>query len=191
MLYPKDPSINVERSEDAITFRWKRPVIEAKLALSIPVIFMAMAVLVAFLPSDSSDPTPAWQILLAFFLFTSPLTYIGIALLVNTSELTADKSNVTFTSGPMPQFRSKQVSSVGAKQFFALKAETASTGHYRANAVYVIDGSDHVHLVVASLPSTFAANQICHELEDFYGIEDMEVYGVTTAPEHPGPRPSR
>ena len=124
-----------------------------------------------------------------FSLLALSLLYPGLVLLLNRIQVRADRMHVVRTCGPIWCMKRIDISALGIKQFFAVSVPTVRTSQSSsAGTIYVIDAQEHVRTLATSLPSSFAANQICHELEDFYGIEDLPVYGVTTDPAHPGPR---
>jgi hypothetical protein len=115
--------------------------------------------------------------------------YGGLALDLNRTRIVATKTCISRAIRPIPTAKGISRSSSGIKQFFAVNSAVRTSDQgYVSNAIYFIDANDHVWCLAANLPSSFAAHHICHELEDFYGIEDMDVYGVTTDPSHPGPR---
>ena len=121
--------------------------------------------------------------------FTFPIIYYGLVVLFNKTRIRADRDRVIRTVGPWPVFRTVSLPALGLRQFFAISNGGSKSSTYFANTIYAIDDQDHVWTLATALPSSFAAHQICHELEDFYRIEDVPVYGVTTDPSHPGPRP--
>ncbi|MBS1716772.1 MAG: hypothetical protein JSS72_03450 [Armatimonadetes bacterium] len=53
-------------------------------------------------------------------------------------------------------------------------------------ALQPLGGVDSKRIYLATLE--LRPLQICHELQDFYGLEDLPIYGITTDPAHPGPR---
>lgn len=137
-------------------------------------------------PESWSDQYTPLLIIGAFALLA---VYSGLYHLVNRIQLIVTAQNVVRTGGPLPPNRSQELAAPDVVQFFAMQVSSArNSGSYSFNCVYALDRDHQVWLVAKNLPSGFAASQICHELEDFYGIEDMEVYGVTTDPSHPGPR---
>ena len=138
----------------------------------------------------SFGETVGFILFMSFFFL--PMMYLGLAWILNTTVIRATPDFVTQKTGPIWLRRQVKFSASGLKQFFAVAAASSNNSQtYAANSVYLIDAHDSVWRLAPGLPSSFAANQICHELEDFYGIEDQPVYGVTTDPTHPGPRPKR
>jgi hypothetical protein len=79
----------------------------------------------------------------------------------------------------------KIVAAKGIQQFFT-SADTSGSGSYYG--LYLIDGDSHYVRLASIFPSGFARHQVCHELQDWYGLEDLPVFGHTSLPHQPGPR---
>jgi len=192
VLYPKDPSVKIERTEDSVTFSWKKKPSDFWAAI----VFASMLTAMSFMPVTSRGPYgseerpgPSLGLIGFLALFSVPLLYYGLSALLNSTRISADRSRVTRWAGPLWTGRSVAFDVQGIQQFFSTGAVLSrNSGTYSLGTIYLIDGEGHVHPLASGLPSSFAANQIAHELEDYYGIEDMPVYGVTTDPAHPGPR---
>ncbi len=126
----------------------------------------------------------------AFFAISGfAIAYCAAAYALNICEIRADRTCITYSSGPFRWFRPKSFDAIGLGQFFA-KESVRGSSVLITNAVYLIDAQGHAELLCGYLPSTFAMHQTVHELLDFYGLEDMEVYGETHLPNHPGIRTS-
>jgi hypothetical protein len=192
VLYPKDPSVAIERQAGLIRLSWRRRPSEGWAAIVLGILLLGAGIAASFSPLKSGEPRPAVdQIgLICFFAAVAvPLMYWGVAALLNRTRLEADASGIRRFSGPVWVGRGIKLPAQGVRQFFAVTTpSTVRTHTYSPFAVYLLDANDHVWALAVNLPSSFAAHQISHELDDFYGIEDMPVYGVTTDPAHPGPR---
>lgn len=194
MLYPQDPAIRVQRTDHTLIVSWKRNLSEGFLLLALGVVLGAAGFAAASTPLKSGaerlGSERAW-ILAITFLMALPLIYFGTAYLVNRVQIRADRSRVARLFGPMACSKRFSVPTDGIQQFFAVvsSVDRSSLG-MSGGSVYLMDAQGQVHPLARGLPSSFAANQVCHELEDFYGIEDKPVFGVTTDPSHPGPRPA-
>ncbi len=196
MLYPKDPQLTVQQSPDAVQFNW-RPTSTAigVFLICVGILLTVAGVLAGSAPLSTGEPRSKGEVIGLISLmggFGLFVSYYGLAGTLGRTQLRADQSTISRWTGPLPWSRRVTYPAQGVKQFFAQgRTYNSTTGSSSYGSVYLIDAQDHAHLVATGLPSSFAANQVCHVLEDFYGIEDMPVYGVTTDPTHPGPRPTR
>lgn len=186
VLFPKDPRVKIERSPNQLVLRWKYGVS----GLSwMAVFFGSFLILMLFTPPTPdrygrmTRPLDVWPGLVS----VSALSYLtALALWLNSVELVATKSELVFKHGPIfPKRRSFDM--LGIKQFFV--KQPSSVGNRNASrGLAIIDSSDHLVTITNSFPSYHSMNQVAHELQDFYGLEDLPIYGETTHPHHPGPR---
>ncbi len=157
------------------------------------VLALAMS-LTAFLPGKDGGPrTLAAQVMLVTmaWLFGSPFIYLGLASMLNKTTINADRDGIACVSGPLLWHRTVKLKAAGILQFFVPVRISASSSSSAANVLFVMDAGHVVHKISGTLPNQFAAHHVRHELQDFYGLEDMDVYGVTTSAEHPGPRQAK
>lgn len=191
VLYPKDPTVKVTRETESISFEWKQEPASAWILLFFGLFFEACGVASLLAPQFPPE-AQTWGSTYGVFTLTTSvfalLVYGALHIFLNRTRIRASRSSVERTNGPIPLQRSLALHADGIQQFFALGTTSSKSSSYSYGSVYAIDRDGLVRLIAKNLPSGFAASQICHELEDFYGIEDMEVYGVTTDPSHPGPR---
>jgi len=151
------------------------------------VIFLAIAYYMFVTTPEADGTLRTHQVDMGFAAFLGlcalPLIVGGIAGACNRAIITADKDMLTRTTRPIG--RTVVIDAGGIRQFFIGRNATQTT---LAQGLFVLDAQDHVHRLMAAFPSTIASHQICHELQDFYGLEDLPVFGQTDHPDHPGPR---
>jgi hypothetical protein len=191
MLYPKDPEVSVDRVADTLTLSWSRKRTEGALLLIMGVALVILAATAISMPLKSGEPRAFGDkvgIMVMMSLMGLPVIYVGLVSLLNRTAIRADRQRLVCTSGPVPFQKPFRIEARGLKQFFAISVASPKSGTYRTNTIYVMDADDRAWPITAGLPSLIAAHQICHALDDFYGLEDLPVYGVTTDPSHPGPR---
>jgi len=117
------------------------------------------------------------------------LLYFGLCMALNKTTIVATRTGVKRHIGPLFVRKDLTIEASLLKQFFVSRYQSSTqTNSSYAPAIYVMDSDQHVHLFASGLPSPFASYQVQHELQDYYGLEDLPVYGVTTDPAHPGPR---
>ncbi|HLK14636.1 MAG TPA: hypothetical protein VKT78_07500 [Fimbriimonadaceae bacterium] len=193
MLYPKDKSVTVARSADRliITYRWRMQGAWALLVLGLFMGLVAPLLLLLLVPQPAYEGRSGGQAagLFMFEFIAIPVVYGGLAFVLNRTIVVADREQIRATSGPIPAALSRHFDTKGVTQFF-VRRPGSSQGQSSIGSVYMLDAEHVAHHLLVNLPSTFAASQVVHELQDFYGLEDLEIYGVTTDPEHPGPRPN-
>ena len=191
MLYPKDPNVTVSKGGDSVVVRWRRKRAEGLGFVIFGLAFECVAFVTSQTPLQNGEPrshSDFIALFVFFSVFAVPFIYIGLTTLFNTWTIIGDRTKVTSSTGPIWFGRRVTVAAGGLKQFFVSTAPHSNRSN--VHALYVMDANDHVWTLSRSLPSYFAANQICHELADFYQIPDQPVFGVTTHPFHPGPRAS-
>jgi hypothetical protein len=193
VLYPKDQSVSIRRDHDRITFSWKRKPAEGIAFLCMAALLLVGFIGVSFEPMRNghvrtlTELLPMWGLI---GLMAAPLIYTGLAYLLNRTTIVADKDQISRTIQPIPWSLPLVLATSGLKQVFAsTRSLRKSTSGETTGTLYLLDAEDHAHVLAAQLPSSFAANQIGHELQDFYGLQDLPIYGITIDADHPGPRP--
>jgi hypothetical protein len=192
VLYPKDKKVRVQNTGNELVIRWaigSRKYLFYTLALPF---FAAIGWFAGSAPSVYREPTLRDAIAAAAGVGSLgfAMAYFAAGYALNICEVRANRQSIRFKCGPIPWFRSKSFEAPGISQFFAKEA-VRSASMPLSNAVYFIDGDGTADLLCAHLPSTFAMHQVVHELLDFYGLEDLDVYGETHLPSHPGIRQNR
>ena len=133
--------------------------------------------------SRSADNILQLRVMTGIFVFG--FVVYGLFQIFNKTKILADKIDVTCHSTLLPFLFSKSVPADGILQVFVRPPKTKSFfGH-----LYAMDKNSHCTRLTSGMPSEIAAHQICHELQDFYGLEDLPVFGQNTLPHQPGPRP--
>lgn len=188
MLYPKDPSVTVKHQQGTLVIVYKWANGSGWAAIFLGALYAALpALILASAPHRKPQSVASVVGPLMFFeLIGLAIAYYGAVHLMNRTTIVASPTSVDVTSGPLPASKSKHISGVGLKQFFVLPVN-GKRGTIVFNRVYWVSPDDVVQPMLTNL-NPFAAMQVRHELQDFYGLEDLEIYGVTTDPDHPGPR---
>lgn len=140
----------------------------------------AVVIWAATIPGPSGAPRSQGEIagfLSWALLIDLPITYVALACVFGTTRIEANGTRISSKSRPLPIAKSVRVDAPGVKQFFAMPR--TSQGLY---SIYVMDANDHAHRLSGSLPSPFAAHQICRELNDYYGLKELPVHGVNHLP---------
>jgi hypothetical protein len=119
--------------------------------------------------------------------FFTPIAYMGFCYRFNTNTVIAKKDMINFAIKPLPYSRSKMFNANIIQQFYVGKDMSGKSISY--GVLNCVDNDGTVHDIAAIFPSSNAAFQVCHELMDFYGLEEKEIYGHTNLPHHPGIRP--
>lgn len=191
MLFPKDDKVRIERTDDAltITWQWGNPKVWP-LALGPLALALLVAALIAAGEANDSrygpnyrDPTrvPAEWL---FIGFGSALSLAFLGASINRTRLSTDKKRLLRRTFPVAWPQTAVFEVAGAQQFFL------SRGASRRVAVelFFMDRNDHAVRIGGEFPSRFAASQVVHELQDYFMLEDKEIFGITSDPSHPGPR---
>ncbi len=195
MLYPKDPKLTIIEGEKTIQIEWPWSRSSGVVGLVLAGIVLAIGVLLPLFPPDLADGTTRslgdrWGIAIVFAVMGLPILYAGLAYLLNRTKIRADHNRIVVTHGPIPCIRPVVRSTVGAKQFFITTrgGSTQNSATTSIGELHMIDGENHTFKIAGNWTTQFAAHQVRHELQDFYGLEDLPVYGQTTDPAHPGVR---
>lgn len=184
------------KSKDELAFSWP----EASRGLGWTVICAALAFTVivgtaVLSPRADGAPTTAVQFaceLAAFLVIAGPMTYYGLAIIVSRHRIVVTHTEAIYSFGPLPLYAQRRIATQDVIQWY-VKDKLISTSHGQSSyglSIRAIDKSMGAMAFTGLLPSSEAAYWICHELQDFCGLKDMEIYGVTTHPHHPGPRGS-
>lgn len=120
-------------------------------------------------------------------IYVVPSFVWGLANLLNKTSIVATRENISMSVSPIPLAKTVVKSSLGVQQFFVRPSKTGKFSGW----LYMMDKKSECSLISYRMSSSFAAFQICHELQDFYGLEDLPVYGQNTQPHQPGPRTSK
>lgn len=134
-----------------------------------------MGVLVLAVGALGTATVPDKSIFWFFVLLATPILYVSVAMIRNRTTLIADKFRLIAKSGPI----NKRIllHTEGVQQFFTHHPGATTTNGTVAYRVYMMDADSVAHPVWSAFPSTMALHQVCHELQDFYGLEDLPVYG--------------
>lgn len=188
MIIPKDPKVRIIRSAQRL---------EIEVDHSSPLGWFFVAVfgglgsiaVISMVATNLNNPSyfdPPTIGLLAFFVIGFGLfVYLGLAMILNKSRIIGDHHRLIYTHGPLYGYPQRKAlhHTDGVKQFFARSYHSSSSSSTTIHGtIYMLDRDDHAHLILGVFPSHFAAAQIRHELQDFYGLEEIPIYG-----ENPGP----
>ena len=192
MLYPKDPKVRVERHEKTLKIEWNWG---GPYGYTFVVIGMALNILFAYtttLPGQNDEARDLSNIV-ALVVSGSIVIILaacyGLTIAHNKTIMHADHDRFVVRVSPFPWYKTKLVAAKGIQQFFVgLPTSPQTSGH---KALYLLEEESHYVLISSVFPSSFAAHQICHELQDWYGLEDLPVFGQNTLPHQPGPRGQR
>ncbi len=189
MLYPKDPKVRVERHEKTLKIEWNWG---SKGGYIYPIFGIVLWVIFGYtatLPGSYGDPRDQGNIVslivMGFLVFFAS-TIFGLTMVFNKTLIHADHERFIVKVHPFPWFRPKVVRAKGIQQFFVGGQSAAQNESNRT--IYLLDESSHFVRVTSMAPSSFSVHQVCHELQDFYGLEDLPVYGQNTQPHQPAPR---
>ena len=190
MLYPKDPKVRVERHDKTLKIEWNWGGSGGYVFVVLSLILLPLFWWVSAQPSMSEDVRPLAEQLRSFACFSLlinvPMMLLGLTIVLNKTMIHADHERFIVRVGPFPWIKAKIVSAKGIQQFFSGVDASSSSGYY---GLYLIDGDSHYVRIGSVFPSGFARHQVCHELQDWYGLEDLPVFGHTDLPHQPGPRP--
>jgi len=186
MLYPKDPQLRFFRSDDELRIEWNWNRRQGWNVIVLGVVFYSMLVFEASQPIKQGVPRTPENVrdllVMSSLVFLIAITF-GLFQLLNRNVIIANRSRVAKLSRPL-RVRTVEVNMNGVLQFFVRPAVTRSFfGH-----LFVMNSKSECMRLTSSAPSLAATYQICHELQDFYGLEDLPVYGQNTQPNQPGPR---
>ena len=187
MLYPKDPELTISKSDSILNIEWnwsrKQGIGFVVLSIFMATIFWCIAI--APNPKTGIKPDSGFiPMAIVASIYVIPLLTFGLANLLNRTVMKATRETLSMTVRPIPVFRRKSISGEGLQQFFVRSV----TGKAISRSIFVMDSQSHCIRFVSRMPSEFATYQICHELQDFYGLEDLAVYGQNTLPHQPSPR---
>ena len=189
MLYPKDPKVRVERHEKTLKIEWNWGSGGGYIFL-----VMGLGLLPLFWwafgqPAINEEVRPLGEHLSIFIPFAilipGPLILGGLTMLFNKTMIQADHERFIVRVRPFRWMKPILISSREIQQFFV---GASGSGEATCGSLYLLDGQSHYVRLSTFFPSRFAAHQICHELQDWYRLEDLPVFGHTDLPHHPGPR---
>ena len=187
MLYPKDSKLTVRKREESLQIEWSWNRRTGYLALLAAIVFSILIFVISNeptkpgLPRSESNVRELW-VLGGIYI----VGFVGVAItnIFNRTEIVATKDAIECHAHPFTLSKRNQFAMDGVQQFFVRPSKTGNFSGW----LYVMDKNSECTLLTYRMPSTFAAFQICHELQDFYGLEDLPVYGQNTQPHQPGPR---
>ncbi|MEI7987280.1 MAG: hypothetical protein WCI55_16780 [Armatimonadota bacterium] len=188
MLYPKDPKVRVVRHDKTLKIEWNWG------GGGHIFLFVGVALLPFFwwtfgLPTINHDVRPLGEHIGLFFMATClvslPIILGALTMMLNKTMIHADHERFLVRVGPLRWKKSKLVPANDIQQFFV---SGNSSGQATVSSLYLLDANSHTILIASYFPSGFASHQICHELQDWYGLDDLPVYGHNDLPHQPGPR---
>lgn len=174
----------MEKDRDRFYAEWRTGTKSAGLVLIALGVFFALAILASTQMPLRNGTERSLGDKIGFFavmgMLWGPLVYLGLAMILNTNKIVATKGLIVAGSWPLYVGRRSSVPSERVKQFFAMTGTVAQTA--LATRVFVLDSNDQVAALSGPLPSHFAANQISRDLNEFFGIDEKPIHGVTSAP---------
>ncbi|MEI8281369.1 MAG: hypothetical protein WCG75_03090 [Armatimonadota bacterium] len=188
MLYPKDSDVKVERHEGAmkLEWRWKS---EDKAPMTLVAIMMSVAAIIVVVLPEKPGQEMSQGGRLFFYIFMalalpSMYSYV-LSCYLNRTKAHCERERITVQTWPFPWFKTFEIPAKGIKQFFVTLSRSNSRKHW---TLYFLDADSNYRELGKYFTSEIAAFQVCHELQDFYCLEDLPVYGQNTQPHQPGPR---
>lgn len=177
MLFPKDPRVAISKLPDGLSIEWCRDKAGAWSLIVMGLVIELMGVGAALMPKRDGSPRSILEMVFLMGMMSCggmPVIYTGLAALFNRTRIEVTRSQLKCQVQPLRTTRPLTLPMKGVKQFFA--AKSAPSGQ---TSIYVMDAFDHVHTLSKLAPSTFAASQICHELNTYFGLEELPVHGIT------------
>lgn len=184
MLYPKDPNISVIRDKETLKISYKWPWNSAWLPACTGLFFAFGTFMVLNEPLENGAPRTLGDFLVGLAILGSisvALLVAGAAFWLNKTSLTATTDILVIETSPVSFRRRQQFEAKKILRFFAYSPSrvTSTKSNDNFTAIFLMDTDQVVHRMVATLPSRFASNQVVHELQIFYCLEDLPIFGVT------------
>lgn len=180
MIYPKDHRVKTSQDGDTLTITYR-------LGKRIYALGSLLIFSFPFLPLLSvgsvtrSGEVQTLQSMVGTGLFIAlffwPLCYLSLVFAKNFVTVKATKSKLEIVNGPLPFCRTREYDAEKIIQFFVCDVRSNRT---LIDSVKLVDTEHIVRPVTDQHPSKFAALDICHSLQQFYGLEKREIYGLTT-----------
>lgn len=173
MLYPKDPSLRVESRDEGIEISWRWGHKQGKEFLYMRCIFLAMALIGPWIPDTSPRPMDLTSkaILFGFFVAASVLLIvIGWNMYLARVKMHVSANELKIRGGL--NIRTQVFDTDGAKQFFVRKSHSG-----RYVSLYFLDHDCNCYTITGKFGSPLSADHVCRELQTFYGLEDIPVFG--------------
>jgi hypothetical protein len=188
MLYPKDPKILVKRHERTILIEWRWKNENGASAIMMFVIFAMLTVMANFLPEKpgqemSSTGHLVFNIAMGVSLPAS--LFYCLSCWFNKTQIHADHERLIVKSLTFPWFKPVVIPAKSIEQFFISRSPFGSR---RSQTLFVLFEDSQSQAIGHYFPSSFAAYHVCHELQDWFDLEDLPVFGHTSLPHQPGPR---
>ena len=188
MLFPKDSKVSAIKNVDSIELKWHWYHKDRSVFVLNTLMFLALGTLGLLVPDKPGQSTPPFANLMFWFFLSTMVP--GMALFaatwfINESVIRCNSQFFRIHSAPFPWVKAIEIPSERITQFFV-----THSGHRNRNkwTLYCLEADSNYRLIGQYFPSEFAAHQICHELQDWYGLEDLPVFGQNTLPHQPGPR---
>jgi hypothetical protein len=189
MLYPKDPKVRVVRHEKTLKIEWNWGTKSGYVWLVLAGLVIVSMIYVMQAPNMNGDARGLGDIIgfsVLFGIIFVPMILGGLTAALNKTTIHADHERFLVRVGPFRWSKPKIIKASEIQQFF-IGGHSSGQASF-SKSLYLLDNESHYVLLTSIFPSSFAAHQICHELLDWYGFEDLPVYGESSLPHHPGPR---
>ena len=185
MLYPKDPHVKVVEQDGTLRITWGWPWRLGVALATIGALLALVSVPMSREPLGNGEPRSIGDVI-AILLIVGGLGLSlfvgGLALILNRSTIQANSERLTYLARPIALNRPRTYDMRGVRQFYVpirLTAEQSSSSSRSGVGLYVILADDTAHLITATFRSKIALYQVQRELQEFYGLEDLPVYGQT------------
>lgn len=188
MLYPKDSDVRVEWHEDAMKIEWRWKCDDKAPMTLIAMMISVAAIMVVVLPEKpGQEMSHGGRLFFDIFMgLALPFMYsYVISCFLNRTKVYCEQEQITVQTWPFPWFKTFEIPAKGIKQFFVTLSKSNSRRHW---TLYFLDADSNYRVLGRFFTSEVSAFQVCHELQDFYGLKDLQVYGQNTQPHQPGPR---
>jgi hypothetical protein len=188
VLYPKDPRIQVQRRERTIRIEWRWKNENGAGALMMFAFFVIITVGVIFSPEkpgQEMSPTGHLGFNIAMGICLLASLIFGLGCWFNKTIVHGDHERLIVKASPFLWFKPVIIPAKTVEQFFISRSPLGSR---RSQTLFLLFDDSRSQAIGHYFPSTFAAYQVCHELQDWFELEDLPVFGHTSLPHQPGPR---
>lgn len=187
MIQSPEPKLNIQKVDDKLHIEWRWSRLSGILIIIGAIVFGAVILFVMQLPTSKGmprDPSNILGLWIVGIVCVTCLTLFGVLHFVSSTLILASKDEVVCRAMPFALWKVKRIP---ASQIESFVVDNSASKRIPGQ-ICVVDNNSQSTLVVFRAPSNESSKQICHELQDFYGLEDLPVYGQNTQPHQPGPR---
>ncbi|HEY3781353.1 MAG TPA: hypothetical protein VGL56_09745 [Fimbriimonadaceae bacterium] len=187
MIKPKDPNVRVDRSPGNLLITYRcNPAFGlfpwTLLAFFIILNLVPLSILIPFNSEGSNFPIlRLWALWLVVNIYALPCLFGVLYLWFDKVTISATSEVIKLKMRPFPFQLDKTYSVAGAKQFFTRLPRRDIPGISKSILMISVEG--YLVTIPARLPTGVAVNQVVGELQNFYGLKKLAVYGFTNEQE--------